>query len=161
MHRVGERSGVECGFFQIYFTVKEQYECFECWKSARGKKKVLRPTHYPVWAHPLCALTETEEEWSGQALHGHLVSLYKTFCREMDWLLLHLFIMTDARQAKDGVLSRPLLLFLCLSSQVLMMSHGPHKWADHHPVMHTAWLPTFIAHSNVAEEVINTFNVAG
>lgn len=30
----------------------------------------------------------------------------------------------------------PLLPFSCLSSQVLLMSQGPHKLADHHPVMH-------------------------
>ena len=82
------------------------------------------------------SLTETEEEQSGQTVR-RLVPVSMTFYKVTDWLLLRLscpclswLMLPGEGQCAESTPS-------CLSSQVLLMSQGPHKLADHRSVMHT------------------------
>ena len=87
-----------------------------------------------------CSLTETEEEWNGQTVRRP-VPVSMTFYKVTDRLLLRLpcpclsWLMLARRRTMCWV--DPLLPLSCLPAQVLLMSQGPHKLADHQPVTPT------------------------
>ncbi len=107
----GGRLTDKCGFI-IYFTEKEHYG------SALNVDKLQWAVsqHYAsliILTEPvlLCSLMETEEEQSGQTERGlvdlslRLSTRWRIGCSSSS--VVPLFIMTDTRQAKDNVLSRP------------------------------------------------------